>query len=255
MTSQREMLIEDLVAANRILAHENVVDAYGHISARDPDRPDRFLLSRARAPECIEAEDIMAFTLEGEPINSRAGAPYLERFIHGAIYEARPEVQSVVHDHSYNVIPFGITGTRLRPVMHSCAGIGHEVPIWDTQAKFGDTNMLVSNMAMGRDLARALGDRPTALMRGHGCVVAAAGIREAVGIAVYLNLNAELQMKAMALGPITFLSAGEIDKVVARGGPETRRGTVGMDRAWEHWCRRADVAFRPSSGATGLSAP
>ncbi len=133
MAEKLEFLIEDLVAANRILSHEDIVDAYGHVSVRHPDNPNRFLLSRARAPECIEASDIMEFTLEGEAVDPRARSPYLERFIHGAIFEARPEIHSVVHNHSHNVIPYGITGTKMRPVMHSCASIGHEVPIWDTQ--------------------------------------------------------------------------------------------------------------------------
>jgi HCOMODA/2-hydroxy-3-carboxy-muconic semialdehyde decarboxylase len=239
MTHKYDFIIEDLVAANRILSAEEVVDAYGHVSARHPDNPKRFLLSRARAPAAIEAGDIMEFTLEGEAVDARGRSPYLERFIHGAIYEARPEIQSVVHNHSHNVIPFGVTGTKLRPLQHTFAGIGHEVPIWDTQAKFGDTNMLVSDMAMGRDLARGLGANPTALMRGHGCVAVAESIREAVNIAVYLNVNAELQMKAMALGKITFLSKGEIDKV--NGG---RRPYVGVERAWEYWCLRAGVPYR-----------
>jgi HCOMODA/2-hydroxy-3-carboxy-muconic semialdehyde decarboxylase len=239
MTQELDFIITDLVAANRILSAENVVDAYGHVSARHPHDPTRFLLSRARAPECIEAGDIMEFTLEGEAVEARGRQPYLERFIHGALYEARPDVHSVVHNHSYNVIPFGITGTKLRPVMHTCAFIGHEVPIWDTQVKFGDTNMLVSDMAMGRDLARGVGDNPTALMRGHGCVAVAPSIREAVSIAVYLNVNAELQMKAAALGEITFLSRGEIDKVT--GGA---RRYVGVERAWEYWCLRASVPYR-----------
>lgn len=246
MAGRLDSIIEDLVAANRILSREGVVDAYGHISVRHPEDPKRFLLSRARAPSRIEAGDIMEFSLEGETLRGD-GAPYLERFIHGAIYEAQPNIQSVVHNHSQNVIPFGITGTKLRPVMHNCASIGHEVPIWDTQDKFGDTNMLVSDMAMGRDLATALGDRPTALMRGHGCVVASNAIRAAVSTAVYLNLNAQLQMQAMALGSVKFLSKGEVDKV--NGGRvfgSERGGTVGMDRAWEYWCDRAGVTFRPA---------
>lgn len=239
MAQELEWAIEDLVTANRILSAENVVDAYGHISVRHPGNSQRFLLSRARAPECIEAGDIMEFTLEGEPVNAKGRRPYLERFIHGAIYEARPDVRSVVHNHSYNVIPFGVTGTKLRPLQHTFAAIGHEVPIWDTQPKFGDTDMLVSNMEMGRDLARGLGDRPTALMRGHGCVAVASSIREAVYTAVYLNVNAELQMKAAAMGPITFLSRGEVDRV--NGG---RRPYVGVERAWEYWCLRADLPYR-----------
>jgi ribulose-5-phosphate 4-epimerase/fuculose-1-phosphate aldolase len=244
MAEQLELLIEDLVAANRILSHEDIVDAYGHVSVRHPDNPNRFLLSRARAPECIEAGDIMEFTHEGDAVDARGRSPYLERFIHGAIYEIRPEIHSVVHNHSHNVIPYGITGTKLRPVMHSCASIGHEVPIWDTQAKFGDTNMLVSDMAMGRDLASLLGDRPTALMRGHGCVVAASSIRQAVSTAIYLDLNAELQMQATSLGKIKFLTQGEVDKVNGGRGEQARRGQVGMDRAWEYWCVRAGVPYR-----------
>ena len=239
-----DAVIADLVAANRILSAERVVDAFGHISARHPDNPQRFLLSRARAPECIEADDIMEFDLEGKPVDARGRQPYLERFIHGAIYEARPDIHSVVHNHAHEVIPFGLTGTKLRPVMHSCAGIGHEVPIWDTQPNFGDTNMLVSSVAMGRDLARFMGGRPTALMRGHGCVVASRGVRDAVFVAVYLKLNAELQMRASSLGEITFLSPGEIDLVNGR----SPRPAVGSERAWEYWCLRAGVPYVPFKG-------
>jgi ribulose-5-phosphate 4-epimerase/fuculose-1-phosphate aldolase len=233
-----DFLVADLVAANRILSVEHVVDAFGHISVRHPRDPKRFLLSRARAPECIEADDIMEFTLEGEPVDGRGRQPYLERFIHGAVYEARPDIHSVVHTHSHNVIPFGVTGTKLHPVMHSCAAIGHEVPVWDIADKFGDTNMLVANMAMGRDLAASLGPGAAALMRGHGCVAAARGIREAVSLAVYLDVNAELQMQAAALGKIKFLSKGEIDTI------NGRRPNVGVERAWEYWCLRAGVPYR-----------
>ena len=232
--------IDDLVVANRILSRENVVDAYGHVSVRHPDDPQRrFLLSRARAPEAIEADDIMEFDLDGEAVDARGRRPYLERFIHAAIFAARPDVQSVVHSHSRDVIPFGITGATLRPVMHTCACIGFDVPVWDTQPKFGDTDMLVSNMAMGRDLASRLGTNTTALMRGHGSVAVGASLREAVHTAVSLNLNAEFQIKAAALGRITFLSKGEVDKV--NGG---QRPYVGVERAWEYWCLRAGFPYR-----------
>src|SRR6202030_376787 len=185
-----ELLLEEIVTANRILAREGVVDSFGHVSARHPDNPQRFLLSRARAPDCIEVGDIMEFTLEGAAVNAGGRAPYLERFIHGGIYEARPDVHSVVHNHSPSVIPFGVTGTKLRPLLHMCASIGHEVPIWDSHDKFGDTDLLVSDMAMGRDLARLLGPRRTALMRGHGAVVIGQSVRQAVWTAIYLELNA-----------------------------------------------------------------
>src|SRR5438105_3021554 len=136
-------------------------------SCAHPDNPGHFLLSRARAPDCIEVDDIMEFTLEGAAIEPRGRAPYLERFIHGAIYEARSDVHSVVHNHSPSVIPFGVTGRKLKPLLHMCANIGHEVPTWDSHEKFGDTALLVENVEMGRDLARAFGSGRSILMRGH----------------------------------------------------------------------------------------
>jgi Ribulose-5-phosphate 4-epimerase and related epimerases and aldolases len=148
---------DELVTANRILAREGVVDAFGHVSIRHPHHPDRFCLSRARAPECIEVADIMEFALDGTPIEAGGRQPYAERYIHAGIYEARPDVQAVVHNHSPAVIPFGITGTPLRPVMHMCASMGTEVPVWDSRTRFGDTNLLVTALPMARDLAAALG--------------------------------------------------------------------------------------------------
>src|SRR4249919_1374377 len=146
-------LLEELVTGNRILAREGVVDSFGHISVRHPDNPQHYLLSRSRAPDCIEKGDIMEFMLDGTPVDAQGRAPYLERFIHGALYEARPDVHSVVHNHSPSVIPFGITSKKLKPLMHMTANIGHDVPVWDSHDKFGDTALLVDSMEMGRDLA------------------------------------------------------------------------------------------------------
>lgn len=236
--------LEELVTANRILAREGVVDAFGHVSIRNPSDPGHYWLSRARAPECIEAADLMAFALTGEPIAAAGRKPYAERHIHGAIYERRPDVHAVIHHHSPAVIPFGITGTPLKPVMHMCASIGAEVPTWDSRTRFGDTNLLVTTMEMARDLAAALDARPAALMRGHGAVVAGASLREVVFNAIYLQLNAELQMRALGLGAVTFLSAGEVDAVVST------RASFTYERAWEYWCRRAGRPYdeRPMEG-------
>ncbi|HEY2137033.1 MAG TPA: class II aldolase/adducin family protein [Xanthobacteraceae bacterium] len=241
--SKLDTLLDELVTANRILAREEVVDSFGHISVRHPDRPDRFFLSRARAPDCIEREDIMEFGLDGEPVDAAGRKPYLERFIHGAVYEAKPDVNSVVHNHSPSVIPFGVTGTTIRPLLHTCACMGHELPIWDSGDKFGDTNMLVSNIAMGRDLARRLGANRAALLRGHGSVVSAKAIREVVYISVYLEVNARLQIQAMGMGKIKFLTSGEVDQILST------TGAVAFDRAWENWCRRAG---RPAGAMTGV---
>ena len=232
------------MTANRILAREGVVDAFGHVSIRHPERLDRFILSRARAPECIEIDDLMEFTLDGTPIEPRGRKPYAERYIHAAVYEARADVRAVVHNHSPSVIPFGITGTPLRPVMHMCASMGAHVPLWDSRTAFGDTNLLVTNMAMARDLASSLGARPVALMRGHGCVVAGRSLRDVVFNSIYLELNANLQLKASALGEITFLSDGEIEAILST------RASFTYERAWEYWCRRAGRQYdeRPMSG-------
>lgn len=241
-----ESLIEDLVAANRILAAQGVVDGFGHVSVRHPDNPSHYLLSRARPPECIEAADIMEFQLTGEPVKPDSRRPYNERFIHGALYEARPEIMAVVHSHSPSVIPFGVVGETLRPVMHMCATIGASVPIWEPRNGFGDTDMLVLGMAQGRDLARTVGSGASALMRGHGSVVAGKSLREAVYIAVYLEVNAHLQMDALRFGkPINFLSAGEIKKILERQAKA--KPSEGFDRAWEGWCNRAGIPFKRGS--------
>jgi HCOMODA/2-hydroxy-3-carboxy-muconic semialdehyde decarboxylase len=239
--SKLEFVIEEIVTANRILANEGIVDSFGHVSARHPDNPQHYLLSRARAPERIENADIVEYTLDGTAIDERGRAPYLERFIHGAIYEARPEVHAVVHNHSPSVIPFGVTGKKLKPLLHMCANFGHEVPVWDSQDKFGDTTLLVTDMPMGRDLAETLGKRPSTLMRGHGATVAGRSVRHAVFIANYLELGAKLQMQSMAMGEIKFLTAGEVDQIISRVNDYT------LNRAWENWARRAGREMQPQS--------
>jgi len=239
-------LIEELVTGNRILAREGVVDSFGHISVRHPDNPQRYLLSRSRAPDCIEKDDIMEFALDGTPIDARGRAPYLERYIHGALYEARPDVMSVVHNHSESVIPFGVTAAKIKPIFHMGASIGHEVPVWDSHDHFGDTALLVENMAMGRDLAKLIGSGGTALMRGHGATVAGRNIRHAVYVSVYLEVNARLQKQAMDmvadLGEVKYLHPGEVDKVAER------TGSYGINRAWENWCRRAGRPLQAEPG-------
>jgi len=242
-----DAIIEDLVAANRILATQDIVDAFGHVSVRHPQKPGHFILSRAISPELVGADDLMEYTLDGAAVDSRDERKgYLERFIHGGLYEARPDLQSVIHSHSRKVTTFSITQEKLRAVVHSSGTIGTEVPIWDSQRTFGDTDLLISNVAMGRDLAKAFGSKENcALMRGHGYTTAGKSIREAVYTAFYLEVNAELQLEASRLSKVTFLTPGEVEKVssrLSRGKPGE-----GFDRFWEYWCRRAGVNYRPSS--------
>lgn len=239
-TPQRRSLdevIADIVTANHILSSEGVVDAFGHVSARHPDHPDRFLLSRALSPEFIQASDIQQYYLDGSPVGPDARKGYLERFIHAALYEARPDVASAIHSHSHAVLPFTVVGEKIRPVTHSCATIGHDVPVWDAQDEFGDTTLLIANMDMGRDFARVLGANNAALMRGHGSTVVGHSVREATYTAVYLQVNADLQLKASAFPPVKYLSRGEIDLICARLA--RARPSEGYDRAWDYWAQRA----------------
>ena len=226
-----------LVAANRILAHEDVVDAFGHVSLRHPDNPHRYVMSRSRAPELVEFDDLMEFDLDGAVINDQGQTPYGERFIHGAIFEQREEIMAVVHNHAYDVIPFGITGTPLVPVIHTAATIGEEIPVWDIRDKFGDaTDMLVRNMDQGRDLSETLGENSCALMRGHGAVIACKSLKEAVVTSIYLKINARILTTAMAMGTPIQLSSGEIESMSA-----TQLSPLAMDRMWEAFCRRAGL--------------
>jgi len=243
-----DTLLNDLVIANRILAHEQVVDAYGHVSVRHPERPDRFFLARSLAPELVTHDDILEFTLDGKPVKEEIRALYLERFIHGCILEARPDVTAVVHAHAEDTLPFGIaSATPLRPVIHSGSFLGAHVPIWDIADKFGDTNLLVANVEQGRDLAKCLGASNVALMRGHGFAAAARSLIEVVRMAVFLPRNARALFKAAQLGgQIRYLSQGEIDARNRGYGPYAPETW----RAWEYWANKAGVGnlvTRPDS--------
>jgi ribulose-5-phosphate 4-epimerase/fuculose-1-phosphate aldolase len=229
--------IGQLVIANRILANEGVVDAYGHVSIRHPHYPERYLIACSRSPELVERADIMEFALDGIPVSNDGRALYLERFIHGAIYEARPDIHAVVHAHAEDVLPFTITTTALRPVIHSGSFMGAHVPVWDIADTFGDhTNLLVRNMSQGRDLARCLSSNSVALMRGHGFAATASSLIEVVRMSVYVPRNARALMAAMRLGgEVKGLSHGEIAARAAGYKPYS----VETWRAWEYWANRA----------------
>jgi HCOMODA/2-hydroxy-3-carboxy-muconic semialdehyde decarboxylase len=228
-------LLDDLVNANRILANEGVLDAYGHVSVRHPGIPRRFLLSCSRSPELVTASDIVEYSFDGHEVQDTGKPPYMERYIHGAIYEARPDVHAVVHSHADEVLPFSITDVPLRPVLHVASDMGTHVPVWDISDRFGDTNMLVTTVDQGRDLARALGDNRVVLMRGHGFSVAGPGLFDAVRVAIYLPRNARVLMNALRMSAnVKALSSGE----VAMRSASITASMPSAKRAWEYWCRR-----------------
>jgi len=228
----------ELVIANRIVAHLRLVDSFGHVTVRNPENSQRFFMSRARAPGLVTKEDILEFHLDSTPVDLRGLRPYSERFIHGCLYKARPDVMAICHNHAHELLPMAVTKTVMHPALHSAAVIGQEVPVWDIRDQFGDTNMLVTTNEMGDSLAGTVGKGKAALMRGHGSVIVGKTVEDAVFTTFYLRLNAEVLIKAMSLGgTITYLSPGEID----RSG-ELHSQAAAQGRAWEDWCSQAGVA-------------
>jgi ribulose-5-phosphate 4-epimerase/fuculose-1-phosphate aldolase len=224
-------LIEELITANRILAQQGVVDGMGHVSVRHNRDPKRYLISLARAPELVSAEDIMEYDLDSNPVRDPGRRQYSERYIHGEIYKLRPDVVAVVHNHSPAVIPFTVSSVQLRAIAHSGGFLAEALPVFEIRDAGGMTDMLVSSAALGRALALKLGDKSAVLMRGHGAAVVGQSLPYVVGRSIYLELGAKLQAQAIALGgSITYLDPEEGRKI------EARRDYI---RSWELWKRQA----------------
>jgi ribulose-5-phosphate 4-epimerase/fuculose-1-phosphate aldolase len=223
-------LARRLATANRILAARGVVDGFGHVSVRHPGDAAVFMLSHSKAPALIGAGDIQCHDLAGEPLGESRGRPYLERFIHAGIYRARPDVMAVVHSHSPAVIPFGLTGQRLRPVFHMAGFLGSGSKLFEIRDSdsTGDSDLLVRSPELGRALAASLGDCACVLMRGHGSTVVGASLEHAVYRAIYAELNAKLQAAALALGPVSYLTHTEAALAAAANDAQ-------IPRAWALW--------------------
>jgi ribulose-5-phosphate 4-epimerase/fuculose-1-phosphate aldolase len=228
-------LIADLVAANRILAMQGVLDGWGHVSVRHNRDPNRFLLSRSLAPELITAKDILEFDLDNNPVDAKGRNLYTERFIHGEIYKTRPDVVAVAHMHAPPVIPFGVIDVPLKPIYHRAAFIGLGVPIFEIRDAAGMTDLLIRNPELGRALAQSIADKPAVLMRGHGATVVGPTLQRLVSRSIFLAMNATLQAQAMALAPggrINYLDPEEVRLIEAREG-------YGLGRAWQAWKKKA----------------
>jgi len=228
-------LIEELVAANRILAMQGVLDGWGHVSVRHDRDSNRFLLSRSLAPELITAKDILEFDLDNDPVDAKGRNLYTERFIHGEIYKTRPDVAAIAHMHAPPVIPFGVIDVPLKPIYHRAAFIALGVPIFEIREAAGMTDLLIRNPELGRALAQSIADKPAVLMRGHGATVVGPSLQRLVGRSIFLAMNATLQAQAMALAPggrINYLDPEEARLIEAREG-------YGLGRAWEAWKRKA----------------
>jgi ribulose-5-phosphate 4-epimerase/fuculose-1-phosphate aldolase len=223
---------EDLAAASRILVDQGVFDAAGHVSMRSPDRPDRFLMSRSLAPALVTPDDIMEFTLECEPCDARGRRPFIERYLHGGIYRARPDVMAVAHAHSAAVIPFGLASTPMRATYHNAAFLAFGVPVFDIRDEFGVTDIVIDSAAKGAALARALGDKAVVVLRAHGFAAVAPTLPAAVFRAIFTEVSARVQLQAAALGgPLATLDLEE-----GRKADAVNLATVG--RSWELWKSR-----------------
>jgi ribulose-5-phosphate 4-epimerase/fuculose-1-phosphate aldolase len=237
-------LRQELAAANRILANEGIIDAFGHISARHPTNPKRYFISRHRASELVEPDDILEMTLDSQPVHPTKVRLYSEMVIHGEIYKARPDINSVCHHHAPSVLPFCATGVELVPLFHLGGTLGSKVPFWDSRDEFGDTSLLVRTPEEGASHARALGQHYMLLLRRHGASLAGNSVRECVFRSIYTTRNAELQLRAMAIGTPQPLSPGETEK---SGGHNL--GSRGVERAWEYWTIRlmkAEAMWAPA---------
>src|ERR1700741_219269 len=222
-------LAEDLVAASRILAPHEELDAYGHVSARSDKRPGHFVMSRSLAPALVTAADLMELDADSEPLPGDKRKGFLERYIHGEVYRARPEVMAVVHSHSPSVIPFGVTRTKLRPIYHMGSFLWSGAPVFDIRRVREENDLLIRDNPLGKALAATLGKCNCVLMRGHGMTVIGDSVPEAVFRAIYTEMNARLQLQAAQLeGPIEFLSEEE-----GRRSSTANRGT--LERPWELW--------------------
>ncbi len=223
-------LIADLVTANHILYDQHVVDAFGHVSVRHDKRRDRFLLARSMAPALVTAADILEFDLDGNPLDAGGRAVYLERFIHGEIYRVRPDVVAIVHSHSHAVIPFGVVRShKLRAIFHMSGFVGTETPIFEIRECVGDgSDLLVRNRELGAALAKSLGPKAVVLMRGHGVTVTGPTLPEAVYRGVYVDVNARLQLEAIGLGAVNYLTEQEGRATAAANASQ-------IGRAWELW--------------------
>jgi HCOMODA/2-hydroxy-3-carboxy-muconic semialdehyde decarboxylase len=223
----------ELAVANRILANEGIIDAFGHISVRNPKDPSRYFISRHRASELVEPSDVLEMTLDSKPVVPTGVRLYSEMVIHGEIYKARPDVSSVCHHHAPAILPFCATGVELVPLFHLGGTLGVKVPFWDSRDEFGDTNLLVSTPEEGASHARSLGPHFMVLLRRHGATLAGRSLRECVFRSIYTTRNAELQLRAMTIGTLGPLSPGEVEKC---GGHNL--GSRGVERAWEYWVTR-----------------
>lgn len=232
MSYSRQDAINDLVTANHILSNEDIIEVFGHVSIRDPENPEHFLLSRSLSPQFVTADDIMEHDFDGN-ILDKDYKGYAERILHGQIYQARPDVQAVVHHHALPLIPFTTTGIELKPIVHIACMFYEGIPLYDDYDV--SDGMLIMNKKEGARIARTLGDKRALLLRGHGVILAAQNIREAVMDSIYIAMNAQVQYQSLQLGQPKYMSYEE-----ARAATRVLHSDLALERAWGYWVGRLD---------------
>jgi len=236
------IIIDDVVVANRILANENILDGLGHISARNPQRPDHFFLARDLAPGLVTSADLVEYDLDGNPVDAKAPQGYRERYIHAAIFKARRDVNAVVHSHMPSILPYTDSTVALRPMYHMAAFLVPGVPMFEIRTVQGQEGMLIDNNKVATALAQTLGNKTVALIRGHGAVIVGTTVPDAVSNAIFLDVNARVQSQAIALGggKLSYLTQADVGAPTANQQPATQPGAPGYyPRSWGIWKQNA----------------
>jgi ribulose-5-phosphate 4-epimerase/fuculose-1-phosphate aldolase len=239
-----EALKRDLVIASRILSGPEVgiLDTAGHVTVRHPGNPNRFFITRAMAPGSATVESLIENDLDSQAVTGPRSDQFLEVHIHGQIYKARPDVMAVIHSHTPELVAFGQTSVRLRPVSIGGAFIGDGLPLW-VVGKYDPMQSLVATPALGRSLAEVMGRKPGALLTGHGIAFTDSSLYGLVKRVYDLRLNAIIQQQAIMLGgDITYLE-GQDGQAGADGRvqPDGSGGGAGVARFWEYWSRQVSL--------------
>jgi ribulose-5-phosphate 4-epimerase/fuculose-1-phosphate aldolase len=235
--SSGRSVIDDLVLANRMLASKElgILDAFGHVSVRNPANPGHYFISRYISAGVVTADDVIENDLDSKPVGGPRSDEYQEVFMHGEIYKARPDVMAVLHAHTPAIVAFTESSVALRPVINGGTFIGAGFPLHDIRT-FDPRETIIRTPALGRSVAALLGSRPAILLKGHGIALTDSSLRNLVVRAYNLRVNAMIQQQALALGgTISYLEDSPESAAPPPSADANRAGAEPYNRGWEYW--------------------
>jgi HCOMODA/2-hydroxy-3-carboxy-muconic semialdehyde decarboxylase len=219
------------------------LDSAGHVSMRNPENPNQYFLSRYIASGSVTPADIVVYDLDSVPVGRNRNDGYQERFLHGEMYKARPDVNAVVHSHTAELIMYGAsTATvRLRPIMNGGTFIGDGLPLHDIRKFRTGNENIISTPVLGRSLGQVIGNKGAVFLLGHGMATVDSSVYGLVGRAEALRENARIQTQAIALGGnVTYLDPVPPPAPVAPNAPARVTGEGG-GRGWQYWVRKVSI--------------